>query len=323
MTRRKENIFTLFLIICLSSTGLSFPVLSRAAVYRDAIAIRVIPNSEHLSAFRWYLNQGFTGSPQTLIVDGYEAVRDGRTVYVNAANIDTNNNAFYTNIYLISYNQEAEPATIDIFGRVLSHWKFNTNLVEVGNCSLSAIICRSSGDCPSNYSCSENNKCLPNSLVKCMVDSNCPNNIYCDSDKAKATRDTKRLADLREIKLFLDSYKKNYGFYPNLTAGTYLPNLTLSVWPSWQETFASALNQGQLPIDPINRLGKCPANYSETTGWDEIKKEFADPNPADGLFEAPAESKLYIYQAAAGALSYDICGYLESDSLAEDSNGCH
>ncbi|MBI4812446.1 hypothetical protein HY798_03350, partial [Candidatus Falkowbacteria bacterium] len=48
----------------------------------DAIAIRVIPNYSHYSPSRWYSQQGFTGSPQSLTVDGYEAVRDGRTVYV-------------------------------------------------------------------------------------------------------------------------------------------------------------------------------------------------------------------------------------------------
>ncbi|MBA3047849.1 hypothetical protein KKC83_03220, partial [Patescibacteria group bacterium] len=81
-----------------------------AAASSDAIAIRVIPNTEHYSAARWYAEQGFSGSPQSLIVDGYEAVRDGRTVYVNAANIADNN--LYVNIYLISYNQDPEQATI-------------------------------------------------------------------------------------------------------------------------------------------------------------------------------------------------------------------
>jgi len=95
----------------------------------DAIAIRVMPNPSHISALRWYKEQKFTGAPQSLLIDGYEAVRDGRTVYVNAANIGSDN-SFYTNIYVISYNQAAENATIDIFGQILSHWKFNTNIEE-------------------------------------------------------------------------------------------------------------------------------------------------------------------------------------------------
>jgi hypothetical protein len=58
----------------------------------DAIAIRVLPNNDyHYSALRWYKEKKFTGSPQSMLVDGYEAVRDGRTVYVNAANITAGN----------------------------------------------------------------------------------------------------------------------------------------------------------------------------------------------------------------------------------------
>src|SRR3990167_10127991 len=78
-----------------------------AAPSPDAIAIRVMPNLGHLSPLKWYgENIKLQGSPQVLTVDGYEAVRDGRTVYVNAANIS--GDKLYTNIYLISYNQSAE-----------------------------------------------------------------------------------------------------------------------------------------------------------------------------------------------------------------------
>lgn len=104
----------------------------------DAIAIRVMPNADHFSPLLWYKkNIKLHGSPQDFLVDGYEAVRDGRTVYVNAANISGNN--FFTNIYIISYNQEAETPTIDIFGQILSHWKFNIN-PEISNIQKQKII---------------------------------------------------------------------------------------------------------------------------------------------------------------------------------------
>ena len=48
----------------------------------DVIGIRIIPNPNNYSIDRWYKSQGFSGSPQKLTVDGYEAIRDGRTVYV-------------------------------------------------------------------------------------------------------------------------------------------------------------------------------------------------------------------------------------------------
>ncbi|MFH1773051.1 MAG: hypothetical protein ABH818_01700, partial [Patescibacteria group bacterium] len=49
----------------------------------DAVGVRVMPNPEHWSIQRWYKMQRFTGSPQPIVVDGYDALRDGRTVYVN------------------------------------------------------------------------------------------------------------------------------------------------------------------------------------------------------------------------------------------------
>ncbi|MDO8592231.1 MAG: hypothetical protein Q7R92_00490 [bacterium] len=95
----------------------------------DAIAVRVMSNVQHYSPLRWYgKNIKIKGSPQNLLVDGYEAVRDGRTVYVNAANI--NNKNLYTQIYIISFNQAAEPSTVDIFGQILAHWKFNSNITD-------------------------------------------------------------------------------------------------------------------------------------------------------------------------------------------------
>ena len=84
----------------------------------DAIAVRVYQNQDHQSALAWYQAKGFAGSPQALSVDGYDAIRDGRTVYVHAANIDLGSDPiiqtddiYYSNIYLISYNQQAEADT--------------------------------------------------------------------------------------------------------------------------------------------------------------------------------------------------------------------
>jgi hypothetical protein len=76
--------------VILLIVGSIFAILnqSKAAQDSDAIAVRVMPNTNHDSIETWYSKQGFKGSPQSLIVDGYEAIRDGRTVFVNAANVD-------------------------------------------------------------------------------------------------------------------------------------------------------------------------------------------------------------------------------------------
>jgi len=269
----------------------------------DAIAIRVIPNPNHYSAWRWYSEQGFTGSPQSLTVDGYEAVRDGRTVYVNAANVVEDN--LYTNIYLISYNQQAQQATQDILAQILSHWKFNANIIETGYCSPSTAV-----------------KSEQASDIVCLTDADCPDNEYCNSFKAKVTRDTKRLAGLAEIKLALANYKQNHGRYPSLDSGTYLPHYTISTWPSWQETLANELNL-TLPSDPINKLGACPETYNEVTCWNEETKQFADSDPLDPELNLPDGSRAYVYSSSASGDSSIICAVMESGLITTlDQGAC-
>ncbi len=258
-----------------------------AATSADAIAIRVVQNSNCLSAASWYVKQKFVGSPQSLLVDGYEAVRDGRTVYLNATNIK--NNDAYPNIYIISYNQNAENATVDIFGQIISHWKFNinSNLAGSGICDKTAT-------------------------KSCFNDVDCPTGEHCSSLKAKVVRDTKRKADLAKIYLALACYKSSKGYYPKLTSGSYLPGKSLSVWPSWQQTLAKDLGQ-TMPIDPINKLGQCPEdasckNYDKITCWDQNCKKFKGTIP-NGL---PSGSSVYAYSTNTDGTSYELIANQES-----------
>ncbi len=299
----------------------SLVVVLAAAVSPDAIAIRVIPNPEHHSILRWYAEQGFSGSPQSLLVDGYEAIRDGRTVYVNAANVDLATNNFYTNIYLISYNQEAEGTTQDIFGQIVKQWKFNTNLDAPGQCSIANKLCSSESECADGYLCQEN-RCVLSASRACFSDTDCPPDLFCSSIKSRVTRDTKRLADLSDIRYDLENYfVDNQNAYPELLSGTYLSRQTLSVWPSWQETLAEALNLQSLPTDPINRIGYCGAgNYDPATCWDETDKRFAGSIPDD----VPSGSYIYIYKTDIenDNIVSNLCGIMESSygaSLSEYS----
>ncbi|KKS34108.1 MAG: hypothetical protein UU95_C0017G0023 [Parcubacteria group bacterium GW2011_GWC2_42_12] len=270
-----------------------------AATSPDAVGLRVIPNPDYLSPLRWYNeNIKLKGSPQALIVDGYEAVRDGRTVYVNAANIylpnDPVNNKFFTNIYIISYNQQAENPTVDIFGQLLSHWRFNKEALTVGKCVQPDKFL--SGDC--------------------LVDGECKTGEYCDSQKAKIIRDTRRLSDLAEIKFILEKFKAQSGVYPQLVSGSYLAKASISVWPSWKNTLASDL-KSPLPIDPLNRLGLCGgAGYDKTTCWDPASKEFAgaDKN-GDGQFDFPSCSFAYVY-IAKNKVAYTLCALMESGYIS-------
>lgn len=289
----------------------------------DAIAVRVVPNPNHYSIYRWYESQGFNGSPQALVVDGYEAIRDGRTVYVNAANIIPSSKTIYTNIYFISYNQDPNIKTVDILGQIVSHWKFNSNLTSANQtqstCSISALLCTDDVDCQSGQACSDDGLCLLSEAPNCLVDEDCPANFFCDSVKAKVVRDIKRVGKLEELKEALAKYKEVNGSYPVLSAGTYLANNTISVWPSWNSTFLSGLSVAESFVDPINRLGVC-AGFDQQTCWNEVSKTFVY-DPSSGYVKLPNDSYAFVYSTDSNGSDYNLCAVMESRDLSDPDLG--
>jgi len=323
----------------------------------DAIAIRVIPNPENYNIQQWYKMQGFTGSPQSLIVDGYKAIRDGRTVYISAANIDLENNKIYFNIYLISYNQEADDNTIDIFGKILKNWKLNTNLKDkIGHCSISSKICKSETDCPSGYICGgyvgqdsahllndssevnvvgkiyQKNRCIikeddynkePVNTPACLLDSDCPNNLFCDSPKSMLIRDVERLEKLKIIKTKLEAYKNLNGHYPILSSGTYVPYVAISSWPSWQQTFLNQISVSGV-TDSINRISSCydeNSNFDLLTCWENDKAVFlSTEKPVNYTnFVLPEYSSVFSYVSDPKGLSASIYSPMESSEYWGES----
>lgn len=304
---------------------------AQAATSPDAIAIRVMPNTNHLSPLTWYYNNvDIKGAPQALVVDGYDAVRDGRTVYVNAANVTLTSpdsvldGTLYTNIYIISFNQEAENDTKDIFGQLLQYWKFNTELVAQtgpGICQpQSQESCEPAKGCAGKFtdnSCEDDGSGNFTCVKKCVLTSDCSYGQYCDSAKAKLVRDVKRLVDLGDVKLALSQYKTKNKKFPPLPAGSYLPNKTISVWPSWNETLGRALGI-KLPQDPVNKLQNCPANCDPVTCWDESVKKYAwdkatNKNVADfnnPVF--PEGSLAFAYSLDIKADIYKLCANFET-----------
>lgn len=302
---KKKNIITgfslmLFFFLVYSGyflvTGYIQKIEANALTSPDAIAVRVIANPKNFSSARWYKEQGFKGSPQSVVVDGYEGIRDGRTVYVNAANIV--GTSLFTNIYLISYNQSAETETEDIFSHLLLHWKFNTN-----------------------NSLMNSDKCAINSAKDCLLDADCPLPDYCNSQKARIIRDVKRLADLSEFRIILEKEKTEKNLYPVLSAGSYLPGISLSTWPSWQKFFGTSFS-GTTLIDPINKLSGCCAdktgqdlkdcvgkNFNPITCWSESTKSFVGKISKSGGFVTvalPSGSKVYSYSSENGN-TYKLC----------------
>ncbi|MFA5188449.1 MAG: carbohydrate binding domain-containing protein [Patescibacteria group bacterium] len=249
----------------------------------DVIGIRIYSNLLKKDVVSWYQDNvdNAASSYDSITVDGYQAVRDERTVYVNAANIvetpipntDPPQTAkqFFTNIYVMAYNQSAPSETINIFNQMLDNWVFNIN--------VSADV------------------------------------------KDKLRRDMTRLVDLNTINDLLQQYQASHGKYPVLDAGTFVQGHSLSTWPSWQATLGNELGSGlpldplnlmatsqrgtyncQDSVEKVNcvnictrdannaALTGCPANeqcvdnqycsicpapYDVQTCWDAINSKFA------------------------------------------------
>ncbi|MDD5341348.1 MAG: hypothetical protein PHC97_02825 [Patescibacteria group bacterium] len=111
------------------------PIIFTAAVdsilpIEDVIGIRIYSNNENKYPADWYRDNVLNpnSNPENVMVDGYQGVLDGRTVYVSAANVDINTGKIYTNIYVIAYNENAAPATTEIYKLMLANFNFNTNL---------------------------------------------------------------------------------------------------------------------------------------------------------------------------------------------------
>ena len=111
-----------------------------------------------------------------------------------------------------------------------------------------------------------------------------------DSNKACHVRDTERITDLREIGSFLSEYKETHSTYPMLYADTYLPSLSRSRWPSWNQTLGRDLKKS-LPDDPAPgfvHASRCveELGYAEETCWNESAK----------LFQCETGARLYHYR---------------------------
>lgn len=301
--------FVLVLFLC-------FSFISRAQQNNsDAIAVRILPNPHHYSITRWYKEQGFKGAPQALTVDGYEAIRDGRTVYVNATNVV--GTTIYTNIYLISYNQTANTQTSDVLGKIVSHWKFNNNFTAAeseGQCNIGSVPCNSDKDCTTGYKCSADssdyrNKCVPQNDPNCSSDTDCSAGVFCSSLKAKITRDISRVSRLSELRAALDEYKLENKRFPVLEAGTFVKNKTVSTWPSWNGVLLPALGVSSIN-DPINSMGYCPG-FEASTCWNKNNNTFFDKTPV-GHLKFPSMSRVIYYSTDSNGSVYTLCAGMES-----------
>lgn len=223
--------------------------------------------------------------------------------------------SIYTDMFVMSYNQGASEAAQKIFSQMLGNMFFNAGPQADGGLEDLAL-----GHCSEATTTDEN---------YCYTDLDCERrNIgYCDSSKAKVTRDTKRLADLQDIQIVLQNYytklrcsndfargcRSNadcYGggacgnFKPKLTSGTYVTGKTNSAWPSWQATLAKEVGV-VLPVDPINKLfttiagaaATCSDPFDPKTCWDAAAKSMPMNPPENVDCNIDSKSSVYLYES--------------------------
>lgn len=272
----------------------------------DAIGVRIAKNENYLNPSAWYAAQGFAGSPSIEEHDGFEALRDGRTVYVMAPNLSST--TLYPNMYVISYNEGASESVINIFNQIVANLGLATNAADINLCyngvSYSSEVCTSDADCDSGETCG--------------------------SVKDKIARDSQRMTDIQEIATDLTAYGQDNGLcsetsantcttdsdcpsgescessVPTLPSGSYVPALSTSAWPSWSGALTDALGE-ELPTDPLNFYQGCGASpyasYDATTCVNQVAGEYL----------CPADSYVYHYRSV-GPFSYELAAELEYQS---------
>ncbi|MDQ7815135.1 MAG: Ig-like domain-containing protein [Patescibacteria group bacterium] len=312
---------------------------------QDGIGIRIAENPQHLSPLEWYYSKGFTGKPKALTIDGYPAVQDGNTVYIDAANQPEINESIYSNIYVFSLNPDAQQVTQEIFKQLIQYLAFNINIIGQSNtCHIAT-----NANQYINTDVYVDSQGIPQ---RCKADWECAplddaSNVFCDANKLKMARDTQRMADFQAINKRLFETRDGQGRYLQLQTGTYLKGLTNSLWPSWDEEFGKIL--GAPPSDPVDKFltcgqcadgkicqtdkdcgdnGKCSGkrlvngewvdapDLDPQTCWDS--KAFTYTCPAYKTGNPFSVSRLYQYRSMAGGTQYELASEFEVRPMTQN-----
>jgi hypothetical protein len=249
------------------SGNLKLHLLFNVSGKPDIIGLMVYDNFDHLTPLEWYkANVSNPGGPNSTTVDGYQALVDGRTTYVNATNIGFINNSIYSNIFLISYNNNAAPETKNINSQLVQNWQFNMNT---------------------------------------------------RADKDKLVRDLERVYHFNQFRATLNKYYQANRSYPSLLSGSYIKSMSVSRWPSWQQTLAQVLG-APLPIDPLNTFvnGTCAnctdSNYNPPN---QCSGTCYNPAPNEQRYQCLANSHVYQYVHQPGNPLVSPSGVPESYSV--------
>lgn len=304
----------------------------------DGIGIRVVINPLHLSASAWYASKGFSGSPKSITIDGYEALQDGNTVYIGAVNTNgISLGEINPVVYVFSRNPDAQPETVDIFDQMVKNLILNVNLQDDSQNSCVYAVPSGGSVSGADYVDASGN------TASCTADWECLNknaSLRCASFKAKMQRDIKRIADFQRMTSALETSKTTNGKYPALQTGSFLQTLSNSRWPSWQGSFTSELGIAP-PVDPVNRFLTCGIcsgssapcmDASDCGAAETCKNRVGDAyagidastcwNPTSHQFICPklntdnpySVSRFYQYRALAGGVRFELSTELEGPS---------
>ena len=306
---------------------------------QDLIGVQVFENAGRLSARDWFISKGFSGIEryQNIIVDGYDAISDGRNIYISSLN-ELSDKRVHSYIYLFGINENSQANTKQVLDKIMSTLKFNINIPERNSCvagngvsggqylplnlnniAVTGLFCSSDFDC-------RNSSGVPTST----------SNGLCANAKTKFQNDWKRLTLVRDIQGKLETYRANNGQYPALLAGTYIPGYTNTHWPSWNRLLEAIGPVAQPPINKWSACGHCAnpeggrfaacstdADCSVNAGTCVLPD---DPqtcwNSAEATFSCPAVSSVLEYKIDPVTNRYELflpLEYFNSREVAQKS----
>lgn len=245
---------------------------------QEAFGIQVFSNNDLLTPDEWYY-QNIGSEDDSLsetTVDGYAAVRNGYTYYIAA-----------TNIYSDGDSSTTDPLYSNIYAIAF-------------NGDEEAVLTTA------------------NQLMEYAQFNTNVSYASCEgSDKDRLVRDTKRATDLGTISSLARDYYSTNSEFPlpqSSTFGSYINNITTSVWNSWQGALGNLFGRA-LPEDPYNAF-----ITEDVDPWDAGSQSWisdddaiqdCEPNPEDGddfdengtcwdqqnqTFYCPANSSTYLYK---------------------------
>lgn len=229
----------------------------------DALTIELFTNPEMLTAAEWYREHAPNpGTASAKTVDGYDAVQDGQSTYAAHTNVEVTA-AGKLNVHprILLVSGGITPAGAKLRQQLLDHMTFNTNVLTPSASEAQLL------NAPASYSAERQVQ-------------------FHNANKAALQKDWRQLHDLSRLARTLQSNR------PTLAAGSYVPGLTFSTWPSWGGAFSGSLG-ASAPTPAANSFsGGCVAP-------EDLTQALYDPrtcwNARDLKFSCLGQPEVYAY----------------------------